>query len=740
MRSITLRNAVCVCIALAGLGAVSLVAEPRPMEPLDVLKIDELNNPEISPDGEWLLYERSTLNWKQGRRFSDIHVSRMDGGEARRMTFTADKNETGAAWSRASDAVVFLSDRDGPQRQVYWLPLHGGEARNLSGEKSGVRGFQLSRDGRWLAFMTADPDSPQLKLVDLGRPDQPPAKLTSHATPVAQWLWRPDSKRILFAAPDETDPADQKRMKQGFDVRINDKENPAANFWSIDVESKEEKKLTQHADRGPAAIKISRDGKYLAYSAASTARFATTWDRELFLLDIDAGVTRRITNNKQEETVFEFSPDGAWLAYVGPDGGEQYRAEKIFLVPTAGGEERKLLAGWDYDGAISFWSPDSKAIYFAPTLGLNRQMMRVTVTGGDPEQVTSGEQVVNTNYSHDANKLVLRRSTPSEPDEFFTAELASLGASDRWTQLTDSSPQVDELKLGTYERVRWKSTDGKQVEGVLVKPVDYEAGKRYPLVVQVHGGPAGTSTNAFSNNWGTYAHVFAGRGYAVFQPNYRGSSGYGESFRREIAGDYFRQGFDDIMSGVDHLIEQGITDPDKMVHMGWSAGGHWSNWALTHTDRFKAIASGAGAVNWISMWAQSDMQINREFYFEGTPYDNRDHYLEVSPLTYIKNAKTPTLIMCGTSDERVPNPQSRELYMNLQKLGVPVEYIEFPGMPHGITKPRYQLVKMHAELAWFDKWLNAKEKWLDWEELLATLSDGPPKEEPKPETPTAASQ
>jgi dipeptidyl aminopeptidase/acylaminoacyl peptidase len=259
---------------------------------------------------------------------------------------------------------------------------------------------------------------------------------------------------------------------------------------------------------------------------------------------------------------------------------------------------------------------------------------------------------------------------------------------------------------------------------MLIKPLGYEAGKAYPLIVQVHGGPAGTSMSGFSDGWGTYAHVFAAKGYAVFQPNYRGSSGYGEDFRREIAGDYFRQGFDDIMTGVDYLIEKRIADPDKLGHMGWSAGGHWSNWALTHTDRFKAISSGAGAVNWISMWAQSDMQINREFYFAGKPYENPQHYLEVSPITYIKNAKTPTLVMCGTDDPRVPNAQSRELYVSLQKLGVPVEYIEFPGMPHALTKPRYQFLKMQAELAWFEKWIHGKEGWLDWQAVVDSVPGG----------------
>src|SRR2546427_460212 len=241
--------------------------------------------------------------------------------------------------------------------------------------------------------------------------------------------------------------------------------------------------------------------------------------------------------------------------------------------------------------------------------------------------------------------------------------------------------------------------------------------------------PVGAYMNSFSGGHGTYVNVFAGSGYAVFQPNYRGSEDYGEKFRVQIAGDYFRQGFDDIMTGVDALIARGIADPAKLGLMGWSAGGHWSNWTLTHTDRFKAISSGAGAMNWISMYAETDIQANREFYFKGQPWDNWEHYVEVSPLRYIKNAKTPTLIHVGEADQRVPKPQSDELHMALKKLGVPVEYIVYPAMPHGLTEPRYQMVKMVAEFNWFEKWIQGKPDWFDWKQLLATLEE--PKEEEK---------
>ena len=361
---------------------------------------------------------------------------------------------------------------------------------------------------------------------------------------------------------------------------------------------------------------------------------------------------------------------------------------------------------------------------------MSSQLYRVPATGGSPEMLTSGDHFLNVARDEDSGVVLIRRSAPDQPDELFTTAMGQFGSRAEWKRVSRLSEQVEDFQLGQCEKIRWKAGDGQEVEGLLIKPVAYREGQRYPLIVQVHGGPAGTSTVAFGGNHSTYPQVLAGRGFAVFQPNYRGSTGYGEAFRRQIAGDYFRQGFDDIMTGVDYLIQRGIADPDKLGHMGWSAGGHWSNWALTHTNRFKAIASGAGAVNWISMYAQTDVQDVREFYFRGTPYDNADHYRQVSPMTYIKSAKTPTLILCGTDDPRVPNAQSRELYIALQKLGVSVEYIEFPGMPHGITKPRYQLVKMEAELAWFDKWIHGKSGWIDWESLLKSVPSQENKQNP----------
>ena len=275
--------------------------------------------------------------------------------------------------------------------------------------------------------------------------------------------------------------------------------------------------------------------------------------------------------------------------------------------------------------------------------------------------------------------------------------------------------------LGKYETIKWKSTDDTTIEGILIKPANYKEDRKYPLIVQIHGGPASAYPYRFSDSCYEYVHIFAANDYIVFQPNYRGSIGYGEEFKKEISGDFFRQAFDDIMTGVDYLIERGIVHPDSMGVMGYSAGGTMSNWALVSTNRFKAISTGAGAVNLISVYGQTDLQVTKEFYMGGTPYNNWDHYVDLSQLKYIKNAKTPTLIHFGENDRRVPRPQGEELHMALKKLGVPTEFIVYPNTGHWISDMRYQMVKMQSDFYWFEKWIRGKKGWIDWKEMIETL-------------------
>jgi dipeptidyl aminopeptidase/acylaminoacyl peptidase len=338
------------------------------------------------------------------------------------------------------------------------------------------------------------------------------------------------------------------------------------------------------------------------------------------------------------------------------------------------------------------------------------------------KQLTNEKASLSVSRDDDSDRLLISYSDPRTPPTTFAASSVS-DVLDRakWTQLTDLNPWVrDSVALGEEEEITWKSADGRMVGGILVKPVGYQPGRKYPLVVAIHGGPASADLLTFNGGYGS--QVYAGAGYAVLKPNYRNSTNYGQRHKIESQGDYFTKGYQDIMTGVDHLIAQGVVDSTQMGVFGWSAGGHWSNWILTHTNRFKAISSGAGTSNWISMYAQSDMQRIRQWYLgDKLPYDDYDRWWAQSPLKYIRNAKTPTMIHVVDGDPRVPRPQSEELHMALKKLGVPTELYVYPGQSHGIPDPRNQLVKATAEMAWMDYWVRKSGKQFAWRDVLKTV-------------------
>lgn len=694
--------------------------QKRAMTFMDILNLKRVGRGDLSHNGQYFLYEISSLDWKDNKSYSDLYLASTQSGPLRQMTYTKKKNETSPKWHPDSSFFAFLSDR-GEKNQIYFMNPDGGEPWQVTEVKTGVISFDWNEDGSFLAYLTGEDKERQVWI--LPESGEKATQLTKHETPVESWFWSQDGKKVYFTAADRFDENEKKRMKEGFNVQVVDPIKISRHLWVIDLEKKEEKRLTS-GDFSVEQTVISDDGQLIAFRSASTNRYATPEDSEVYLLKLQDEKFERLTQNKVSEGSLSFSPDNKWLAFSSPDEFTYMRKARIYLYPLAGGEMIKLPENFDLDAGISFWSEKGDTIFFNALEGTANNLFAVPAAkGSSPMRVTDERAAVSARKDKETGLILITYSDPHQPSDIYLATMKTLTNKKRWVKLTDSNPQVKNFSLAQYENITWKSTDGQTVEGILVYPLNYEQGKRYPLIVQIHGGPASAYTHSFSGSYGTYTHVFAANGYAVFQPNYRGSSGYGEKFRMEISGAYFRQAFDDIMTGVDYLIERGIADPDKLGMMGWSAGGHWSNWTLVSTDRFKAISTGAGAVNWISLYAQTDEQVPREFYFKGRPYDSWDHYLDVSPLKYIKKAKTPTLIHFGEKDRRIPKPQGDELHMALKKLGVPTEFIVYPEMPHGLENPRYQLVKMEAEFAWFEKWIKGKEGWLDWEKLLKTLEE-----------------
>ncbi|MBI1752535.1 MAG: S9 family peptidase [Acidobacteria bacterium] len=735
MRSMRWNGVMAALVAAAPMATQVAAQATRPMTFMDVMEMRSVAGGQLSPDGARVLYTVSIPHWKSGKNFTDIFLADAQSGAARQMTFTREKNETGLQWARDAKRFAFLSDREGSQ-QVYLMSVDGGEARKLTEAKDGVHAFSFSRDGKWMVFSAGKAEDRQLSVIDLASADLAPAALPKHATPVRDFAVAEDGGRIYFTSPDRLDKDEVKRKEKKFDVRLADPEQPPVHLWSLDLKDRAEKRCTEGADFTVASFELSKDGRWAAYVAMPSARRTGDIAREeasLHLLDLHSGQSRQVLEKRAGFSAF--SPDGRWLVYSAPERFERLRNEKLWVLPTEGGPAKNLLAGKDMSVSHASWDEDSRTLYFTDGVGTSQHLFSLSAADGTLAQLTRQTGVVAGAYHPEAKSFLFTYSHPQKPADLYVAKRASIGTPSAWVKASDANPQVAKLSLGETETIRWKAKDGAQVEGLLIKPIGYQKGQRYPLIVQLHGGPASAEMSGFQARYVTYPHIYAAAGYAVFQPNYRGSTNYGEAFTRQIGGNFMRLSYGDIISGVDHLIQEGIADGGKMGMMGWSAGGHLSSWTLTQTDRFKAISTGAGAVNWISMYAQSDTQSVREFYLGGKPYEAWDNFVHESALKYIKNAKTPTLIHVGEADQRVPKPQSDELYMALKQLKVPVEYLVYPGMPHGLVEPRYQMVKMVSEFNWFEKWIKGQKTWFDWKTLLDTL---PADADSKPEAPAAS--
>ena len=646
--------------ALVWLFALSLSAQtPRPMTFDDVMALKTVGNTAISPDGKQIAYTLSWADMKDNERRTEIWMVAANGGSPRR--FTSGKNDTSPQWSPDGQWLAFISTRgtgEAAKPQIYVISPFGGEADKLTDSKTGVSSF----------------------------------------------AWSPDSKRIAYVAQVPLTEAEEKKQKDKDDAQVVDANFRFSHLWTIDVESKKATEIVK-ANLVLSDPQFSPDGKRLSYTAHPTPRADDGSRSDIYIANADgSGTPHKLYENGGPDNGARWSPDGKWISFSSSDvKNGTLGFPGIFIIAAEGGTPRQITPNFDRSASPGVWSRDGATLYFSAVHRTTSQLFSVPVAGGEVKMLTSGDAILGTpTFNASKDKIAFTRTDLQHPADVYISSLTSFNP----TKLTDHNPQLKDIALGRGEVIKWKSKDGLEIEGILIYPVGYQAGKRYPLLANIHGGPSGVWTQAFPGMWGNYAHVWAGKGWATFLPNVRGSSGYGEKFLLANVKDWGGGDFQDIQTGLDELVKRGIADPDKLGQAGWSYGGYMTAWTLTQTNRFKAVMVGAGLTNMFSMYSTNDLQTILEGYFGAQPWDDLEGYwTKTSAMAHIKKAKTPTLILHGGQDQRVPIGQAQELYMGLKKNNVPVQLVFFPREGHSLMEPRHQLDKMKREYAWFAKYV-----------------------------------
>jgi dipeptidyl aminopeptidase/acylaminoacyl peptidase len=612
----------------------------KALTPEASLNLRSISELQFSPDGSRLLFV-VTEPPKGTARLRHIWIYERQSGAVRQFTYSA-KSESSPRWSPDGKQVAFLSNRDEDQQQIFLMRTNGGEGVAATKGKRSVRSFE----------------------------------------------WSPDGRQIAFLAPDAKSDAEEKKEKDKDDARVVDKDTKRARLWVLNVATGETRALTK------AGWEISE----LAWLPAGDRLIvkgtehpeSDQYTEAIYAVQLSDGAMKQLIAPHGPFGELRVSSKSGTISYVGPreDGPEPH---DLMLLPLEG-RAAQNLTGASLDRLVEdyHWQKDGSVTFVAAN-GFSSAFLTYSADGAKHDLSPAPLPMGSVALGADGEIAYVSQSA-TQPQEVWLWDQKSAAR-----QISHRNDSWREYALSAPEFYKYKSPDGLDIEAELLKPRNYDGKGKLPLIALIHGGPTGR----WSDSIEVWGQLLAARGYAVFYPNIRGSVGYGQKFIEANRGDWGGADFKDVMAGLEDLVKRGIADPNRLGIGGWSYGGYMSEWAITQTNEFKAAVSGAGMANLISEFGTEDHPVYDEWFY-GVPWEKPEGFLNSSPFVYLRNAKTPTLVLQGDADTVDPLGQSQELYRGLKRYGVEAELVVYPREPHGFHEEKHLVDRLNRILTWYD--------------------------------------
>lgn len=639
--------------------------QPRVLSPQDAAGWKEPRDPQISPAGDRVAFVLAEISKPDEHKRSSIWMIDLPSKFSRQFTF-GPREDKNPVWSPDSSRLAFVSDRDeAGKHQLFVMPRDGGEAKRMTEWKGGVSDPRWSPDGAWISFIGTDPETEE----------------------------------------------EEQRKKDRRDEIVADENIKFGRVYVIPATGGEPVRVSPDGNTHCAGYDWAPDssgvGAWMVATPKADDIASGPGDITFFPIqeDQESRVILRHPGGLEQPL---WSPDGKSIAFRSKAGRVQV-ADVVWIVDAMGGEPRCLTGQFEGTADFIAWGPASREIRFVGYQNLWGVLDAVSVQTGQISSLLPLDQEKNgsfgqsISFNRDGRCFAVVRSSSDQPPNVWIGQPG--GELESYTHLNE---RLAAYPFARAEPISWASSDDTIIYGLLYRPVDFQEGKRYPLVVHIHGGPAWLWSDRFMGNWHDWAQLLAQRGYAVLAANPRGSVGRGTAFTDAEVNDLGGMELTDMMTGVDHVLGMEFVDPERLGVGGWSHGGYMTAWTVTQTDRFKCAIMGAGLSNLASDQGQNDVPRMNDDYFDQSAYEDTTPYMQRSAVTFMRNAKTPTLILHGEKDERVAVPQAWEMYRGLKTVGVPAQFVTYPREPHGIAERQHQIDLLERVLGWYERYLGTE--------------------------------